>query len=68
MLADVVHLMHVTSKEQVVDILTKSLHPGQFNNLQAKLEIIDTHSSLIGDVKCKGEEENVTKLVDRESK
>lgn len=34
----VVHIMPVTSKNQVVDILTKLLHLGLFYNLQAKLD------------------------------
>jgi hypothetical protein len=40
------HLLPVSSKEQVADILTKSLHPGLFNNLQHKLGMLDIHSSL----------------------
>lgn len=47
-LAGVVHLMPVTSKEQVADIFTKSLQPGPFNTLQSKLGMIDIHSSLRG--------------------
>ncbi|GAU46826.1 hypothetical protein TSUD_100440 [Trifolium subterraneum] len=43
-----IHLLHVPSKEQVVDILTKSLHPGPFNTLHAKLGMIDIFSSLRG--------------------
>jgi len=29
----VIHLLLVSSKEQVTDILTKPLHPGPFNTL-----------------------------------
>lgn len=47
------HLMHVASKEHVADILTKSLHPESFYNLQSKLEIID---NLRGVVECKNGE------------
>jgi len=44
------HLLPVSSKEQVADILTKPLHPGPFNILQLKFDMIDIHSSLRGDV------------------
>ncbi|CAJ2644808.1 unnamed protein product [Trifolium pratense] len=46
-----IHLLPVSSKEQVADILTKSLHPGPFYMLQDKLGMIDIYSSLRGDVK-----------------
>jgi hypothetical protein len=46
-----IHLLPVSSKEQVADILTKSLHPGPFYTLQDKLGMIDIYSSLRGDVK-----------------
>ncbi|PNX71839.1 putative copia-type protein [Trifolium pratense] len=46
-----IHLLSVPSKEQVADILTKSLHPGPFNTLQSKLGMLDIFSSLRGDVK-----------------
>jgi hypothetical protein len=46
----VIHLLPVSSKEQVADILTKPLHPGPFNNLQSKLSMIDIYSSLRGAV------------------
>lgn len=39
-LTRVVHLMPITSKEQVADILTKSLHFGPFKGM---IEIIDIH-------------------------
>ncbi|GAU46710.1 hypothetical protein TSUD_287990 [Trifolium subterraneum] len=46
-----IHLLPVSSKEQVADILTKPLHPGPFNALHVKLGMIDIFSSLRGDVK-----------------
>ncbi|GAU31060.1 hypothetical protein TSUD_214960 [Trifolium subterraneum] len=36
-----IHLLPVPSKEQVADILTKSLHPGPFHMLHDKLGMID---------------------------
>jgi hypothetical protein len=48
--ANVLHLLPVSSKEQIADIFTKSLHPGPFQTLQSKLGTIDIHSSLRGDV------------------
>lgn len=45
-LAGTVHLMSVNSKEQVADILIKSLHPVPFYKLQSKLGMIDIRSSL----------------------
>jgi hypothetical protein len=48
--ANIIHLLPVTSKEQIADIFTKSLHPGPFHTLQTKLGIIDIYSSLRGDV------------------
>lgn len=65
-LAGDVHLMSITSKEQVIDILTKSLLSSPFYNLQAKLGMLDIHFILKGNVKC-NEEVDVTKLVHRES-
>ena len=47
----IIHLLPVSSKEQVANILTKPLHPGPFNNLQSKLGMIDIYSSLRGDDK-----------------
>jgi len=44
--AGIIHLLPVSSKEQVADILTKPLHPGPFNNLQTKLGTINIYSSL----------------------
>ncbi|PNY16454.1 flavonol sulfotransferase-like protein [Trifolium pratense] len=52
LLAGLIHLLPVSSKEQVADILTKSLHPGPFHTLQNKLGMIDIYSSLRGDVKA----------------
>ncbi|GAU42474.1 hypothetical protein TSUD_100860 [Trifolium subterraneum] len=46
-----IHLLPVSSKEQVADILTKSLHPGPLSMLHDKLGMIDIYSSLRGDVK-----------------
>lgn len=46
----IVHLMFVTSKEWIADNLTKSLRPSPFYNLQAKLGMIEIHSTLSGDV------------------
>jgi hypothetical protein len=48
--ANIIHLLPVTSKEQIADIFTKSLHPDPFHTLQTKLGIIDIYSSLRGDV------------------
>jgi hypothetical protein len=45
-----VHLLPVTSKEQVADIFTKSLQPGPFHTLQSKLGTFDMYSSLRGHV------------------
>lgn len=46
MIVGTIHLMPDTTKEQVVDILTKSLHQDPFYTVQAKLGIIDIHSIL----------------------
>lgn len=50
MQAGTTHLLLIASKEQVVDMMTKYLHIGPFNNLQNKLEMIDIYSSLREDV------------------
>ncbi|PNY03100.1 retrovirus-related Pol polyprotein from transposon TNT 1-94 [Trifolium pratense] len=52
-----IHLLSVHTKEQVADILTKSLHPGPFHTLQSKLGMIDIYSSLRGDVETQGKKE-----------
>ncbi|MCI56099.1 copia protein, partial [Trifolium medium] len=52
-----IHLLPVPTKEQVADILTKSLHPGPFDTLQSKLGMIDIYSSLRGDDKTQGKKE-----------
>jgi hypothetical protein len=44
--AGILHLLPVSSKDQVADILTKSLHPGPFYCLESKLGLLDIHSSL----------------------
>ncbi|MCH80835.1 retrovirus-related Pol polyprotein from transposon TNT 1-94 [Trifolium medium] len=49
--AQVIHLLPVTSKEQIADIFTKSLHPGPFHTLHDKLGTLDIYSSLRGAVK-----------------
>jgi len=49
--AGVIHLLSVSSKEQVADILTKPLHLGPFNILQNKLGTINIYSILRRDVK-----------------
>jgi hypothetical protein len=41
-----INVLSVPSKEQVADILTKSLHTGTFNTLQAKLARNDQVSFL----------------------
>jgi len=46
------HLLLVSSKEQVADILTKILHPGPFNTLQSKIGTIHIYCSLKGTVKA----------------
>ncbi|MCH79432.1 retrovirus-related Pol polyprotein from transposon TNT 1-94 [Trifolium medium] len=48
--AKTIHLLPVTSKEQIADIFTKSLHPGPFHTLQSKLGTLDIYSSLRGTV------------------
>lgn len=55
-LTGAIHLMHVTSKEKVADILIQYLYPGPFYNLHSKLRMIDVHSSLRGDIECKERE------------
>ncbi|GAU15979.1 hypothetical protein TSUD_338500 [Trifolium subterraneum] len=47
----ILHLLPVSSKDQLADILTKSLHPGPFTSLESKLGLLDIHSSLMGGVK-----------------
>jgi hypothetical protein len=49
--ADTLHLLPVTSKDQIADILTKSLQPDPFYTLPAKLGVTDLYSRLRGDVK-----------------
>ncbi|GAU29493.1 hypothetical protein TSUD_360380 [Trifolium subterraneum] len=46
------HLLPVSSKDQLADILTKSLHPGPFSSLESKLGLFDIYSSLRGSVKA----------------
>jgi hypothetical protein len=50
--SNILHLLPVTSKEQVADIFTKSLQPGPFHTLQSKLGMFDMYSSLRGHVNC----------------
>jgi hypothetical protein len=57
--AGFIHLLPVPSKEQVADILTKSLHPGPFNSLQSKLGMINIFSSLRGNVETELESDKV---------
>jgi len=52
--ARIVHLLPISSKKQVPDILTKSLYLGPFNLLQNKVETI-IHYSLRGDVNSENE-------------
>jgi hypothetical protein len=47
----IIHLLHISSKDQLADILTKSLHLGPFDSLESKLGLLDIHSSLCGGVK-----------------
>ncbi|MCH83454.1 hypothetical protein A2U01_0004276 [Trifolium medium] len=54
--ANIIHLLPVSSKEQVADIFTKSLHPRPFHTLQEKLETLDMYSSLRGHVDDKQNE------------
>ncbi|PNX93894.1 hypothetical protein L195_g017056 [Trifolium pratense] len=49
--AGILHLLPVTSKEQIADMMTKSLDPRPFNTLLTKLGVIDIYSSLRGTVK-----------------
>jgi hypothetical protein len=51
--ANIVHLLPVSSKEQVADIFTKSLHPGPFHTLLDKLGTFDMYSNLRGHVENK---------------
>ncbi|CAJ2665920.1 unnamed protein product [Trifolium pratense] len=51
----IVHLLPVSSKDQIADILTKSLHPGPFSNLETKLGMLDIHSTLRGGVNDKSQ-------------
>lgn len=44
----IVHLQPIQSSKQVADIFTKTLHPGLFNSLVSKLDLINIHSSLRG--------------------
>jgi hypothetical protein len=44
--AGILHFLPVSSKDQVADILTKSLHPRPFYSLESKLGLLDIHSSL----------------------
>jgi hypothetical protein len=46
----ILHLLPVSSKDQVADILTKSLQPGPFSSLENKLGLLDIHSTLRGGV------------------
>jgi len=39
--ADILHLLLITTKVQVSDILTKPFHPGPFNTLQNKLGMLN---------------------------
>jgi hypothetical protein len=57
--AGFIHLLPVPSKEQVADILTKSLHSGPFNSLQSKLGMINIFSSLRGNVETELESDKV---------
>jgi hypothetical protein len=50
--ANIIQLLPVSSKEQIADIFTKSLHPGPFHTLQIKLGTIDIYSSLREAVNC----------------
>ncbi|KAK2354629.1 putative mitochondrial protein [Trifolium repens] len=50
--ANIIQLLPVSSKEQIADIFTKSLHPGPFHALQVKLGTIDIYSSLREAVNC----------------
>ncbi|PNX67719.1 hypothetical protein L195_g055776, partial [Trifolium pratense] len=54
----ILHLLPVSTKDQVADILTKSLHPGPFSSLESKLGMLDIHSTLIGGVNDKDIEGN----------
>jgi len=46
--AGIVHMLPVSSKEQVVDMTTKSLHHGPFNLLHNMVGTINIYSSLRG--------------------
>lgn len=58
LLAGTIHLTIVMTKEKVADTLTKYLHSGPFNTLQAKLGMIDIHSRLRGIVNGDRDDDN----------
>jgi hypothetical protein len=48
--ANIIQLLPISTKDQIADIFTKSLHPGPFHTLQSKLGTLDIYSSLRGTV------------------
>ncbi|XP_073224732.1 uncharacterized protein [Cicer arietinum] len=48
--AEVIHLLPISTSQQIADLLTKSLHFGPFTYLTSKLGLLDIHSSLREDV------------------
>lgn len=46
-----IHLMPISSNQQVADIFTKPPHLGPFSNLVTKLGLLNIRSSLRGSVK-----------------
>jgi hypothetical protein len=55
--ANIIQLLHISTKDQIADIFTKSLHPGPFHTLQSKLGTLDIYSSLRGTVEDSKNEE-----------
>jgi hypothetical protein len=65
--AGILHLLPVSTKDQVADILTKSLHPGPFTTLQAKLGMLNIHSSLRGAVELSHDSDRADNLQQKAS-
>ena len=41
--SDLIHLLPISTYEQLADILTKPLHAGLFNHIHSKLGMLDIH-------------------------
>jgi hypothetical protein len=68
--AGILHLMSVTSAEQLADFFTKSLHPWPFCSLADKIGMVDIYQNsscggILKQVKCQDEDSNtITEPVD----